>query len=348
MLMRLLIVFAWLGWCSVCCTAQTLQARDSGALGWGSSEEPAQQAILQAITWEPVSFEVTVEPGDGGYGGGSDAVVRFMSPRPTGDAALDTVVLEWFRGRDEKGNPLDRPCPAVLIVQSLHPQRAVARALARGLSTRAVHALVLTLPGFGPRDDARWAGWHPGVSAMVHATMGVADIRRSLDAVSALPGVEQHRIGAAGVSMGAMALAVSAGLDDRATFVALFLAGADLPTVLREGQHDASLLREELEASGAMRGVERVLPLIEPATLAPRWPPRKVWLVTARFDQVVPPVCTQRLIKAGDLPEDRVIEINGNHYNALLGVPAWSAWLAQRATETTEPFKQDAPPTGRE
>ncbi len=331
-------------WMVLACAVQlgavgqlVIGTRDSGPALWaerGEVSDDAQRAVLDALSWEPACFEVTVSEGDGGQGSGCDAVVRFVTPMPCGDAAVDGVVLEWFKARDAAGALIEVDAPAVVVVQSLHPQRVVSRAVARGLSMRGLHGLVVTLPGFGPRGDAAWRGWHPGVSALVHGAMGVADVRRSLDAAAALPGVVPGRVALAGVSMGAMASAVVAGLDDRAAFVALFMAGADLPRLLAEGQQDAAMLREQLVASGAMERVRVVLPTIEPATVAGRWPARGVWLVSARFDQVVPTACTRRLIEAGGLPADRVVWVNGNHYNGVLGLPAWSAWLSELIRQT--------------
>ena len=194
----------------------TFQAQDT--LDPPAPDTPEERQALSELAWTPDSFPVTATTEARGP---ADATLFFPSPHPSGEAAQDRVPIEWYAARDEQGEAIE--APAVLVVHSLHPAMPIGRAAARALAARGYHAFLIHLPGYGLRTEP-----DPGpigVTALLHGTQAVADIRRARDALLALPNVRRCPVALVGVSLGGFAAATAAGLDPAFDPVMLVLAG---------------------------------------------------------------------------------------------------------------------------
>ena len=320
-------------------SAQTqVPARDSfdGAALAAEEADPGAAEALRAAVWEPGAFPVRID--DLGPGERPRAVLHFAAPRPAAgreDRGTD-VRLCWWAADPAAADPL-RPGapagPAVLIVHSLAPGQPLARGLASAVAAAGIDAFVVDLPGFG--DRAPTPGRSPGAEAVLSGAGGVADVRRALDAVAALPGVDPERIVLAGVSLGSFAAAAVAGLDGRPLATVAFLGGGSAFESLRDGAKDAALLREELLRGGqTLETLEQLLRPVEPLSLASRIDPDRFWLVSATGDTVIPPATTEALARAvggTGLAEDHWLRRPGNHYTAGFSLPGVADLLVKLA-----------------
>ncbi len=268
---------------------------------------------LATLAWAPGAFEVDVLPGDGD----ADARLSFPAARPTGDGALDTAWLRWFR----PAGTADTPRPAALLVHSLHPDLPVALALARGLRGRGIHAFVLELPGYGERTPAERK--MTGVTTLENAPMAVADVRRAYDAIAAQAGVDPARIAVQGTSLGSYFAAAAAGVDGCFNLTFLLLAGGDGVDILENGQKDAYHVRGALAHYGHDTHAKLVALIdpVEPLRLAPRLNPATTWMVNARNDTVVPAKNARALARAIGLEDGHHLWLAGNHYTSFLLLP---------------------------
>jgi pimeloyl-ACP methyl ester carboxylesterase len=150
--------------------------------------------------------------------------------------------------------------------------------------------------------------------------------RETLDWLLEQPGVDANRVGAFGVSYGAMITSVMAAVDPRVKACVLDLAGGPLAGVMRTSvEHSLrrnwsrsrrchSLTDEQLYE--AMGKVIRT----DPVKLAPYLPRDHVLMLIARFDSSVPTRYQVRLWRALGKPRADFVPLG--HYTSILMLPA--------------------------
>ena len=218
----------------------TFGARDTLNVEDETSDDARQ--MLDELAWESEDFEVVCQAADDhGY-----ALVTFPSPKPSGDAVNDRVVMEWYVARDKAGQPVK--APAMLVLHILDGRMKVARLIARTFAFSGTHAFVMHLPQYGQRRGSRSRDDVSQILARVH--QGIADARRARDAIAALPQVENDQIGIEGTSLGGFVTSVTAAIDDAFDPVFIVLAGADVHGILVNGQKDSKKVRQRLAEAG--------------------------------------------------------------------------------------------------
>ncbi len=219
----------------------TFSATDT--IDLAEDESADARDCLSGLSWTPGDFEILLEQPSPGRG---DLLVRFASPRPSGDQANDQVAMEWYMARDRDRQRVT--APAMVVVHESGSNMEVGRMIARGVRSGGIHALLIHLPYYGVR---RTAEKKLDGRLFVSAThQGIADVRRARDVVAALPFVEIDRIGLQGTSLGGFVAATSAGLDNGYDAVFLMLAGGDLYDVIQNGAKDAAEYRRALAKAG--------------------------------------------------------------------------------------------------
>jgi hypothetical protein len=153
----------------------------------------------------------------------------------------------------------------------------------------------------------------------------VVDHRQVIDWMETQPDLDCSRLALFGVSMGGIKGALLLPLDDRIRAAALGLAGGDLPYILthttEEGlakRRQQILLEQHLtleEAEAKLRGMLTC----DPIRYASYVDPRKVLLVLARYDTVVPYNKGLELKEKMGNPE--TIVVPAGHYTAVLSLP---------------------------
>ncbi|MEM9915675.1 MAG: hypothetical protein AAF911_12000 [Planctomycetota bacterium] len=307
---------------------RTFEAKDS-VEALRDDEGLAGQA-LRTLGWAGEAFEVTVRDTPGrDY----DARITFTSPKPSGDAELDEVVLRWYRPEAARHprtayNPQPLPNPpaaSVLLVHTLHPDLPVATMLARGLRERGVHGFVIELPGYASRVGAERK--MTGVTTLVNAAQAVSDCRRAYDVIQALgredvADLDEDRIAIQGTSLGSFIATSAAALDGCFDQTFLFLSGGDGVNILETGQKDAFHVRGALKHYGYTGDKLRALiDPVEPLHIAHRLDPETTWMFNARHDTVIPAKNADLLAEAIGLGEDHLVWMNGNHYTAFILLP---------------------------
>lgn len=293
--------------------ADVLEALDSASPGEDQRVEAA--AALHALAWAPQGFEVDLQPT--ASGDEYDGLVTFASPRPSGDAGIDTVRLRWYRAQ---GVANDTAAPAVLVVHTLHPDMPVATMLARGLRQRGVHAFVIEMPGYASRVGMERR--MTGVTTLMHSAQAVADCRRAYDAIAALPGIDRQQIAIQGTSLGSFVATNAAAFDGCFSKTFLFLSGGDGLNILEDGQKDAFHVRGALKHYGYNgEALASLLEPVEPLRLAHRLNPQTTWMFNARDDTVVPARNARLLAEAIGLDDQHLLWMPGNHYTAFVLLP---------------------------
>ncbi|EMI22612.1 YdjC [Rhodopirellula maiorica SM1] len=275
---------------------------------------------LTGLVWPPSEFEVSWEAPLTGKG---DAIAMFPSPIPSGDSRNDQVSMECYFARDGNGKPIT--APAVVVVHESGSKMAVGRVFARGFQTCGVHAFLIHLPYYGNRRSSEQ---RPDRKRLIDAIpQAVADVRRARDAVAALPYVQDGRVSLQGTSLGGFVSATSACLDsgtDGCGYdnVFILLAGGNLMKVIQSGRKDAAKFRQQLQQSGMTPDqIAAIVNRVEPLRMAHRLDPKRTWLYSADFDQVVPIQNAIDLAQTAALDPSHHVRMLGNHYSGFVYIP---------------------------
>ncbi|MEE9404865.1 MAG: hypothetical protein V3V20_08225 [Algisphaera sp.] len=302
----------------------------------------ADAHALEMLAWASGEFEVDLQPGDGD----ADAVLTFITAKPTGHEPLDTVRLRWFKPDvplQQAAGASVPSAPAVLVVHSLHPDMPVGLGLCRGLRARGIHAFLLELPGYGKRRSKRRK--MTGITALLQAPMAVADARRAFDVIADRPEIDADRISIQGTSLGSYFSVAAAGLDGCFANTFLLLSGGDGVGILERGQKDAYHVRRALKHYGYEgEKLRALIDPVEPLRLAPRLDATRTWMVNAVNDTVVPRENAQALADAMGLEPAHHAWVMGNHYTSFLMLPAVLDQMVREVTVVTPRGMVEAAP----
>ena len=291
----------------------TLNAHDTLDPRRDSNEDA--QACIDGLCWKPTSFAVHIEQADAGRG---DWLIRFPSAISSGNELNDLVAVEWYEAKDQKKQPLN--APAAIIVHESGSGMTVGRLIANGLRKKGIHTFMIQLPYYGKRRGPE--GKPQGEKVFEAMKQSIADVRRAKDAIAELPFVDATKISVQGTSLGGFVTATSASLDDCFHRVLVLLAGGDLIGVVANGKRDAAKLREELERAGvSMEQLKKLFHTIEPLRVAHRLNPKKTWLFSGEFDDVVPLANAIALAKAIGMDETHHVIMLADHYTGVLFLP---------------------------
>ncbi|RYG17497.1 hypothetical protein EON82_23800, partial [bacterium] len=246
----------------------------------------------------------------------AEYVETFPSALVTGSVENDTVPLRILLPSNAQG-----PVPVVLITHywgasDLRGERA----LAEDLVGRGLGAAILTLPYHLSRTPK---GRRSGELAVVPdpvklrqtLTQAVLDVRRSLDFLDSRPEFVKSPRGLAGTSLGALVTALGYATDPRVTHAAFILGGADFAGILWNSSR-VVLQRDSLRRQGYTESRMRTeLASVEPLTYLPREAPGTTFVVSAKYDTVVPGANSGALIRA--LGEPKRLQIDTGHYGGI-------------------------------
>jgi hypothetical protein len=291
--------------------------------------ETTQDAIdcLNHLCWKPSDFEVKIEASDGKNG---DWLLRFPSAIASGDAVVDYVAVEWYPAKDKSKKPIF--APAAVIVHESGSGMTVGRLIASALGRKGVHAFMVQLPNYGKRRSP--SGKPTGQAIVSALKQGIADVRRTKDAIATLAYVDQSRISLQGTSLGGFVASTTAGLDQGFHRIFLLLSGGDIHSVVMNGKKDASKMREELEQNGeSPEQIKDRLQSIEPLRLAHRIDPNKTWLFSGEFDDVVPLANANLLARKIPLAPSHHIVMPADHYSGILMMPTIVQQMYDRMIE---------------
>jgi dienelactone hydrolase len=238
--------------------------------------------------------------------------VTFPSPVVTPHAANNTVHCEYFQPKAAGKRP------AVVVLHILGGDFDLSRLFCRSFATGGTAALFVKLPYYGPRRQ-------PGVQARMVSldpketvkgmTQAVLDIRRGAAWLAAQEEVDPAQLGVTGISLGGITGALAASAEPRFGKVCLLLAGGDIGQVAWES-NELKGLRERWQAAGGTReSLSATLREVDPVTYAANVRGRKILMLNAANDEVIPKACTVSLWKAFGEPE--IVWWDAGHYTAI-------------------------------
>lgn len=282
------------------------------------------QAMLDSIAWKPGEFIATwTDVADKDH----NRLVRFPSPWSSGNAVNDSVSIAWYRPADAQDST---PIPAVVVVHESGSGMQAGKAIAEGIRTRGLHALLIHLPHYGERREPGYKRGDP-TEMLLAMRQGVSDVRRAYDVARQLPGVDPKKVALQGTSLGGFVAATAGSLDGCYEGVHITLAGGDLYGMIQNGQKDAAKVRGELNRAGYTgEKLRELLQHAEPLRIAHRLDRKTTWMYSAIQDEVVPIANSRKLATTIGLDSSHQNELYAGHYTGVLYLPVILDLLVDR------------------
>jgi len=238
------------------------------------------------------------------------------------------IEFEYWEGKQRRG-----PSPLLLVTPILGGGKELARHNCRDFVRAGFHVL---LAWRGTKVLRRsWSLQEPER----FFRKAVAGRRALLDWAEARPEVDPRRMMAFGISMGGILTSLFVAAEPRLHSGVIALAGGDVPGIIRSstegrlGEFWAAKRAETGLDDDALEDALRAAMPSDPLALAPAIDPRRVFVVTTRYDEVVPPRFQQRLWEALGRPAR--YDIPSGHYSGVYYLPYITAivsrWLRSRA-----------------
>jgi dienelactone hydrolase len=189
------------------------------------------------------------------------------------------------------------------------------------LAQNGVAALCVHMPYYGPR---RPAGQKVRMlSADYERTMGavrqtVLDVRRAAAWLASRPDVDGKRLGIVGTSLGSFMAALSAEMEPRLGRVALLLGGGGLVDAYYDDPRGKTVRAAWELLGGTKKKLADLIAPADPLTCAANLKPRKLLMMAAKNDEIVPPRMAEALWQATGRQEIEWFDCG--HYTAVFYV----------------------------
>ena len=245
--------------------------------------------------------------------------LTFPSPLTTEVAENNTVHGEYFQ---PAGNG---PYPACVVLHILGGDFLLAETVASHLARNGVAALFVKMPYYGPRrgknSPKRMVSEDPR-ETVAGMTQAVLDIRRATAWLAERSEVDPKRLGITGISLGGIVSVLAAAGEPRLENVAVTLGGGNFADLIWTNQTDrAQAFRKKwLADRGTRESFSQIVSQIDPVTYGHLLRGRRVLMIAAKNDEVIPPACATALWESiGREPE--LVWIDAGHYTAIKYLP---------------------------
>lgn len=284
--------------------------------------DDAARNVPERFRLAPHEFSYTLTPKyDLPYSGVEVFTVTFPSPVVSPHPENNTVHAEYFRPKG-KAN-----LPAAVVLDILDGRQIVARGEAMWLAQNGIAALSVQMAYYGPRRPAgsRIRMLSPDIDHSVAAiTQTVLDVRRATAWLAARPEVNANKLGIVGTSMGSLVAGVAAAAEPRLTFACLLLGGGGLVDAFYDHPKAVPFRQVNEFLGGSKARLKALIDPVDPLTYADRLKGKRLLLIAASRDDVVPPAAMKRLWEATGQP--RLLWLDATHIGAGLYVfPAMAA-----------------------
>jgi len=239
--------------------------------------------------------------------------LTFPSAVKTASAANNVVYAEYYRPRTPGKHP------AMIVLDILAGAQVVSRPEALWLAQHDIPALVVFMAHYGPRRE-------PGSKerflstdidkSVANVRQTVLDCRLALAWLEARPEVDPKKLGVLGTSLGSFVGGIFGGIEPKIHSVSLLLGGGGLVESFAE--HPIGLLLTPVFklAGITMEKLKKAIDPIDPITYSDQLKTKKLLLIAASNDDVVPPVAMKRLWEATGKPE--MIWVEATHVGSAL------------------------------
>jgi dienelactone hydrolase len=224
----------------------------------------------------------------------------------------NTVHCEYFRPLSPGKHP------AVVVLHILGGDFELSRLFCRHMAQNGVGALFLKLPYYGERRpegvNKRMISEDPN-ETIASMRQGVLDIRRAAAFLAGQPEVDPEQLGIFGISLGGITTALASTAEPRFGKICMMLAGGDMAQIAWESPELKDVRDRWVAKSATREQFYETLKCIDPVTYGKNVQGRKMLMLNASNDEVIPKSCTIALWKAFGEPE--IVWYDAGHYSAV-------------------------------
>ena len=240
--------------------------------------------------------------------------LTFPSPVKTKHEPNNTVHAEYSR-------PMGKgPFPAVIVLDITGGNQMLSRIIANHLASQGVAGLFVQMAYYGPRRaGSKLRLMSTDIKQTVAGvTQTVLDLRVATAWLASRPEIDPTRLGITGTSLGSFVSALTAEMEPRLGRCVVLLGGGGFVDGYA-GHPLARPIVTGLELLGFRRDqVKAMIAPIDPITCAANLKKRRVLIMAASKDEVVPPSMAQMLFDASGKQE--LVWYDAGHYTAALHV----------------------------
>ncbi len=273
-----------------------------------------QKNVPERYRLAPHAFDYEMDLKTSLAGSGVDVFrVRFPSPVETQCVENNTVHGEYYRPRGAG------PFPGVIVLDITGGDQKVSRTIATHLAQNGVAGFFVQMAYYGPRrppgSPLRLLSTHYDHS-MAAVRQTVLDLRRAAAWMEARKELDPKRLGILGTSLGSFMGTLAAEMEPRLSRVAVLLGGGGLVDAYYD-LPQAAPFRWFWEGTGGTKAsLARLIAPADPLTCAANLKDRKVLMLAASRDEIVPPRMAKALWKATG--EQKIVWFDATHYGAVL------------------------------
>ena len=273
-----------------------------------------QAAIPERYRLQEYAFDYTLTPKrELPVSGITISDLTFPSPVTTKHESNNTVHGEYYRPGG-KG-----PFPGVILLDILDGSQVVSRGLANMFSQNGIAALIIQMPYYGPRRPAneKIRLLSPDITqTMANIRQTVLDNRCGVAWLESRPEVDKKRLGIHGTSLGSFMGALTAEAEPRLTRVSLMLGGGGLVDAYWDHPQAKPLLSAVALLGITKDHMKAVIAPADPITNAAALKTRRVLMIAASRDDVVPPSAAKAMWEATG--KQKIVWINATHVGSAL------------------------------
>jgi dienelactone hydrolase len=239
--------------------------------------------------------------------------VTFPSPVTTKYPENNTVHAEFYRPQ------VEGKFPCVIVLDITGGDQTLSRVISRHLAQNGIGALFVQMAYYGPRrpKNASVRLLSPDVDQTIEGVrQTVLDLRWATAWMESQPNVDPRRMGIMGTSLGSFVAALTAEMDPKLSRVCVMLGGGGFVDAYWDHPLVIPIRNVYSTLGGSKQKVKEWIAPIDPITCAANLRDRKVLIVGAKKDEIVPPRMAEALWEATG--KQRIIWLDAGHYTAAL------------------------------
>lgn len=239
--------------------------------------------------------------------------LRFPSPVVTDVPENNTVHAEYYLP-EGKG-----PFPGVIVLDITGGDQSLSRTICQALTQHKIAGLFVQMAHYGPRRP-------PGskrrlMTANISETLAnvrqtVLDLRRAAAWMETRAELDSKRLGILGTSLGSFLSALTGEMEPRLGRVGIMLGGGGLVDAYWDHPLPKPFFKLYETFGGKKEVIARMIAPADPITCAANLKERKVLMIAASKDEIVPPKAAELLWKASG--EQKIVWYPTTHYGAAL------------------------------
>lgn len=289
---------------------------EKGTARFQPASPAAEQQVAERFRLAEHSFDYEMKKLDVQLSNYEIWDVTFPSPVVTQHQANNTIHCEYYKPAGPEFAKSKRP--AVIVLHILGGDFALSRLFAGTIAQTGTAALFVKMPYYGPRRapgaPQRMISANPE-ETIAGMTQAVLDIRQATGFLMSRPEINADELGIFGISLGGITGSLAAASEPRLKNLCLLLAGGDLGKIAWEAR-EFRRERDKLVAMGAqLEDFRAAVKEIEPLNHVANCKGRRILMLNAASDEVVPKACTEALWLALDKPE--LHWFSGGHYSVF-------------------------------